>query len=118
MQLFLQNGEYAQERYISEEVINDFIRYQFPKNDNRRGAGFDKARLNNQEGGPASDNASEFGFGHSGFTGTLAWADPKSNLVYIFLSNRIHPDSSNKKLISMNVRTEIMNIIYESLHAR
>ena len=118
MQLFLQNGEYAQERYISEEVVNDFTRYQFPENDNRRGAGFDKARLKNQEGGPASDNASEFGFGHSGFTGTLAWADPKSNLVYIFLSNRIHPDSSNKKLISMNVRTEIMNIIYESLNAR
>ncbi|MDG1934724.1 MAG: glycoside hydrolase family 3 N-terminal domain-containing protein [Flavobacteriales bacterium] len=118
MQLFLQNGEYAQERYISEEVVNDFTKYQFPENDNRRGAGFDKARLKNQEGGPASDNASEFGFGHSGFTGTLAWADPESNLVYIFLSNRIHPDSSNKKLISMNVRTEIMNIIYESLHAR
>jgi CubicO group peptidase (beta-lactamase class C family) len=118
MQLFLQNGEYAQERYISEEVVNDFTRCQFPENDNRRGAGFDKARLKNQEGGPASDNASEFGFGHSGFTGTLAWADPESNLVYIFLSNRIYPHSSNKKLISMNIRTEIMNIIYESLHAR
>ena len=115
MQMYLQNGEYGSEQYFSKKVIAEFIKCQFPEDDNRRGIGFDKAALPKQEGGPASRNASLSGFGHSGFTGTLAWADPRDNIVYIFLSNRIHPDASNKKLIDMNVRTQIMEVIYDSL---
>jgi CubicO group peptidase (beta-lactamase class C family) len=61
---------------------------------------------------------SHLSFGHSGFTGTLAWADTEYNLIYIFLSNRIHPDENNKKLLKMDVRTEIMKVIYESLDER
>ncbi len=116
MQMYLQNGVYAGERYLSEEVVKEFTKCQFPENENRRGAGFDKAALANQEGGPASENASSEGFGHSGFTGTLAWADPKTQIVYVFLSNRIYPDASNKKLLNMDVRTEIMKVIYDSLN--
>ena len=116
MQMYVQKGEYGGERYFSEGLIMEFIRCQFPENDNRRGAGFDRPALADQEGGPASKNAGEFGFGHSGFTGVLAWADVEFNLVYIFLSNRIHPDASNDKLLKMNIRTEIMRVIYESLN--
>jgi len=116
MQMYLQNGEYAGERYLSEEVVKEFTKCQFPNNDNRRGAGFDKAALPSQEGGPASENASQVGFGHSGFTGTLVWADPKTQIVYVFLSNRIHPDASNKKLLSMDVRTNIMEVIFNSVN--
>ncbi|MEC7646656.1 MAG: glycoside hydrolase family 3 N-terminal domain-containing protein [Bacteroidota bacterium] len=115
MQMYLQNGEYGEEKYLSSKVIAEFVKCQFPENNNRRGAGFDKAALPDEEGGPASENASIYAFGHSGFTGTLAWADPESNLIYIFLSNRIHPDASNKKLLDMDVRTEIMQVIYDSL---
>jgi len=115
MQMYLQGGEYADERYLSEDVVREFVKYQFPENKNRRGAGFDKPALQNYPGGIASKNASVFSFGHSGFTGTLAWADLQSNLIYIFLSNRIHPDSENKKLLEMDVRTEIMQIIYSIL---
>ena len=97
-------------------LITEFTKCQFPNNDNRRGAGFDKVALPDQEGGPASENASSEGFGHSGFTGTLVWADPKTQIVYVFLSNRIHPDASNKKLLKMDVRTEIMKVIYDSLN--
>ena len=64
--------------------------------------------------GPTCDGVSNDSFGHSGFTGTLAWADPEKNIVYIFLSNRIYPDSNNKKLIKMNIRTEIMDIIFSN----
>ena len=113
MQMYLQNGAYAGERYLSQQVVKEFTKYQFT--DSRRGAGFDKVALENQKGGPASLNSSKYAFGHSGFTGTLAWADPKSNLIYIFLSNRIHPDPNNRKLIDTNVRTEIMKLIYNSL---
>ena len=116
MQMYLQNGQYAGERYLSEEVVREFTKCQFPENNNRRGAGFDKAALPSQKGGPASKNASEDGFGHSGFTGTLVWADPQSQIVYVFLSNRIHPDASNTKLLNMDVRTEIMKVIYDSIN--
>ncbi|MEC9209152.1 MAG: glycoside hydrolase family 3 N-terminal domain-containing protein [Bacteroidota bacterium] len=115
MQMYLQKGEYAVERYLSEEVIEEFTKCQFLENDNRRGAGFDKPALESEEGGPTCHCVSSLSFGHSGFTGTLAWADPETNLIYIFLSNRIHPDASNKKLLKMNVRTEIMQVIYDSL---
>ena len=116
MQMYLNNGEYAGERYISTSTIKEFTKCQFHKNRNRRGVGFDKAALANQKGGQASKNASPEGFGHSGFTGTLAWADPKTQIVYVFLSNRIYPDASNNKLLDMDVRTNIMEVIYDSLN--
>ncbi len=31
-------------------------------------------------------------FGHTGFTGTSLWADPRTKLFVIFLSSRLHPD--------------------------
>ena len=54
-------------------------------------------------------------FGHSGFTGTYAWADPENQIVYVFLSNRVHPDASNKKLISLSIRTRIQEVIYDAV---
>jgi len=116
MQMYLQKGEYAGERYLSENVINEFTKCQYCSNDNRRGAGFDKPSLDIQEGGPTCKCVSHLSFGHTGFTGTLAWADPTTEIVYIFLSNRIHPDDSNVKLLEMNVRTEIMEVIYKSIN--
>ena len=118
MQMYLQKGYYADERYFSEEVIEEFTMCQFPENDNRRGAGFDKPVLEGLDGGPTCDGISNLSFGHSGFTGTLAWADPKTNLIYIFLSNRIHPNARNKKLLEMDVRTQIMQVIYNSLNEK
>ena len=98
MQMYLHYGEYAGETYLSKEVVTEFTKRQFVENDNRRGVGFDKPVLEGEEGGPTCDSVSSLSFGHSGFTGTLAWADPENNLIYIFLSNRIHPDENNKIL--------------------
>jgi len=33
-------------------------------------------------------------FGHGGFTGTVLWIDPDEQRVFVFLSNRLHPDGS------------------------
>ena len=54
-------------------------------------------------------------FGHSGFTGTYAWADPEEEIVYVFLSNRTFPDATNRKRISEDIRTKIQRLIYESI---
>ncbi len=115
MQMFLQNGFYGGKQYISEEIIHEFTKIQYPENQNRRGIGFDKPSLEQNEF-PTCPSASPESFGHTGFTGTYAWADPEENLVYVFLSNRVYPDSSNRKLIEMNIRTEIQQAIYDAIY--
>ena len=116
MQMYLQKGEYAGERYFSSEVVEEFASCQYCDDGNRRGVGFDKPALEDHQGGPTCKCVSYSSFGHSGFTGTLAWVDPSTNMLYIFLSNRIHPDSDNKKLLDMNIRTEIMQVIFDSVN--
>ncbi len=114
MQMFLNEGTYGGVQYISPQVIKEYTSCQFcPKN--RRGAGFDKPTTN-LKGGPTSELVSLKSFGHSGFTGTLVWADPVNEVNYVFLSNRVYPDAENWKIVKMNIRTEIQDVIYEALN--
>jgi hypothetical protein len=83
----------------------------FCKNDVRRGIGFDKPEINDQEN-ITCNCVSKESFGHSGFTGTYAWADPETEIVYVFLSNRTFPSMDNRKLIDYNIRTEIKKIVF------
>ena len=99
----------------SQEIIKEFTKCHFCMFETRRGLGFDKPSLEGQEGGSSSKCGSGLSFGHSGFTGTLAWADPETEIIYIYLSNRIHPDDNNTKLLDMNVRTEIMDVIFNCI---
>ena len=115
MQMYLDKGEYGGRRYISEETIEEFTRYQFPENDNRRGLGFDKPYFERGPNGNAAMSASDSSFGHSGFTGTFTWADPEHNLVYVFLSNRVHPTRENTRLYKLNTRTNIQQVLYDAL---
>jgi len=112
MQLFLNGGHYAGNQYFNGVTFDYFNTTHFKGN--RRGIGFDKPVMKPGEG-PACDSASSSSFGHSGFTGTLAWADPKHDLVYVFLSNRVYPSASNRKLIKMNIRTDIQQVIYDAI---
>jgi CubicO group peptidase (beta-lactamase class C family) len=113
MQLFLNGGEYGTVRYIDKSVIDQYTAYQFyPKN--RRGAGFDKPTTNGK-GGPTCNLVSKKSFGHSGFTGTLTWADPEYGVNFVFLSNRVYPDAENWKIVRRNVRTDIQKVIYEAV---
>src|SRR5690554_4340094 len=113
MQMLLNKGNYGGNQYLSPEVIEEYTACQYcPRN--RRGAGFDKP-VNTGTGGPAAEAVSKASFGHSGFTGTLAWADPNYNINYVFLSNRVYPSAENWKLVKMDIRTEIQRVIYEAL---
>jgi CubicO group peptidase (beta-lactamase class C family) len=51
----------------------------------------------------------------TGFTGTMAWADPETEIVYIFLSNRTFPGDSTNKLSRENIREDIQAIIYDAI---
>ena len=75
--------------------------------------GFDKPQLKLH--GPTCGCASRKSFGHSGFTGTYTWADPVAELVYVFLSNRTYPSSTNRLLVKSELRTRIQQVIYDSL---
>jgi CubicO group peptidase (beta-lactamase class C family) len=110
-QMNLQDGKYGRSKYLEPGVVEFFATAPFENN--RRAIGWDKPKLDGN--GPTSDFASVSSFGHSGFTGTLAWADPEFDLIYIFLSNRIYPDAGNYKLVKNNIRTRIQDVVYESM---
>jgi CubicO group peptidase (beta-lactamase class C family) len=114
MQLFLNKGQMAGMNFFSEATFTEFTKQQYPGN--RRAAGFD--RPNASGGGTCDALASQQSFGHSGFTGTLAWADPKNKVIFIFLSNRVHPSQDNWKLRDLNIRTDMQHVVYEALARR
>ncbi|HMP98703.1 MAG TPA: serine hydrolase, partial [Cyclobacteriaceae bacterium] len=111
-QMMLNNGYYGSKRYFKPETISLFTSKQYASS--RRGIGWDKPTIGDWNT-PTSTHASPQTFGHTGFTGTAMWMDPEFNLMYIFLSNRVHPDMNNNKLIQDNVRTRIHDVIYESI---
>jgi len=115
MQMFLNGGTYGGENYLDKKILNEFTQCQFENIGNRRGAGFDKPEPRQDKDSPVCRAVSLASYGHSGFTGTFAWSDPETNLVYIFLSNRIYPDAENKKLTTLNVRSRIHETIYQAI---
>ncbi len=112
MQMLLNKGTYGGQRFFKPETVDLFTGKQFANN--RRGLLFDKPETDTAKQSPCTKAASPLTFGHQGFTGTCAWADPEYGLIYIFLSNRVYPTASNEKLSKMNVRTVIQEIIYNS----
>ena len=115
MQMYLNGGWYGETRYIDSATLVTYTSCYNCENDNRRGLGFDRPVTDEPDAGPACNDASPLSYGHSGFTGTLVWADPAHGLVYVFLSNRIHPNQGNTKLIDENVRTRIQQVVYDAM---
>ena len=113
MQMYLQEGLYGNKKYFDKSTINLFNKCYYCDDDNRRGVGFDKPQIEGD--GPTCGCISMDSFGHSGWTGTYTWADPEEKIVYVFLSNRSYPDSKENKLLNSNIRTDIQNLIYESI---
>ncbi|WP_430613301.1 glycoside hydrolase family 3 N-terminal domain-containing protein [Flavobacterium sp. JP2137] len=114
MQLYLQKGHYGEDQFFSERTFDDFNTCWSCKDGNRRGLGFDKPQKLGTPG-PTCGCASMTSFGHTGFTGTMTWADPEQGLIYVFLSNRTFPDSNDNKLSKANVREDIQQLIYRAI---
>lgn len=114
MQMFLQKGNYGGVQFLSEKTVNDFNTCYFCPEGNRRGLGFDKPQLKGES--PTCGCTSPMSFGHTGFTGTMTWADPETEIVYVFLSNRTFPDSNaTNKLAKENIREKIQQVIYDAI---
>ncbi len=113
MQMYLWEGFYGGKRYFKPETMELFNTCYYCDKNVRRGIGFDKPQLGTS--GPTCGCVSMTSFGHSGFTGTFAWADPEQEIVYVFLSNRTFPDAENRKLIQSDLRSKIQEAIYEAI---
>ena len=115
MQMLANGGRLGDKQFFQPETIALFTAYG--SNVSRRGLGFDKPEKDNatrKEPYPAA-GVSSATFGHTGFTGTCAWADPEHGIVFVFLSNRVHPDGANNQLLSLRVRGKIQEALYKIL---
>ncbi|MBK0384366.1 serine hydrolase [Pedobacter sp. SD-b] len=111
LQMLLNKGTYGGERYFKESTV-DFFTAKY-SDVSRRGLGFDRYDKDSKYGYP-SKRASPQTFGHTGYTGTCVWIDPKENLVYVFLSNRVYPEVNNR-LSTLNIRPRIQDVIYKAI---
>jgi len=112
-QMWLNEGTYGGERYLSERTSRLFTKTK--SSSSRRGLGFDKPETRTNKSSPCSFSTPAGTYGHTGFTGTCFWIDPDNNLIYIFLTNRVYPKRTHKKLMSMNIRQRIQEEIYRAM---
>ena len=113
MQMYLQKGSVNGHEFITSKTFDEFNRCYYCDKGNRRGIGFDKPQLKGE--GSTCGCVSKVSFGHMGFTGTYAWADPDQELIFVFLSNRTYPSMSNNLLGQKNVRTRMQALVYKAL---
>ena len=116
LEMLLNGGEYQGQKFLENSTVETFTQIQFKENNNRRGLGFDKPMIENDtlsyEDSYPSPLADPSGYGHSGFTGTFFWVDPATELIYIFLSNRVYPTRDQQAIYDLNIRKAIL---YEAL---
>ena len=115
-QMLLNGGELNGQRYLSKETCQLFTTEV--SKISRRGLGFDKPDTRNPEKSPCGKHTPAKVYGHTGFTGTCAWVDPDNSLVYVFLSNRIYPDVTNRKLSRLEIREQIQDAIYKAIQSK
>jgi len=108
LQMLLNGGTYGGIRFLSNSTIAKFTATQ---PDSHRGLGFDKWSKKQICAKDASPNT----YGHTGFTGCCVWVDPDTKIVFVFLSNRIHPSANNWKINKYQIRQKIHQAIYDAL---
>ena len=119
LKLYKNLGEIEGKQLLRKQTVHTFITTQYPENNNRRGLGFDKPLLGNDslslsDAYPAP-KTSPRSFGHAGFTGTFAWADPEHDLIFVFLSNRVYPSRESRGLYTLNIRPKLQQVFYSWL---
>lgn len=112
-QMLLNGGTWNGKRYLSQQTCRVFT--TTVSRISRRGLGFDKPDRQSPAKSPCAPSAPASVYGHTGFTGTCAWADPDNQLVYVFLCNRLYPEVWNNKLMRLDIRTRIQEELYEAL---
>jgi CubicO group peptidase (beta-lactamase class C family) len=119
VQMILNGGIYDGIRYLTPATVELFTSQQYCNSHNRRGMGFDRPLEDNAtrsfEKAYPAPSASQRSFGHTGFTGTIAWADPDMGLVYVLLCNRVTPTRNNPAFVSSRVRYALQQAVYDAI---
>jgi len=114
-QLYMNYGSFGGQQLIDRASVKEFTACQYCLEDNHRGLGFDKPQPFNPDGRYTALSASPASFGHSGYTGTFAWADPKEELIVIFFSNRVYPTRDNRRLYELKIRSRLHQAVYDAI---
>ena len=112
-QMWLNGGTYGDARVLSPKTVELFTTAKSPTC--RRGLGFDKPDTVNPDYSPTCDEASPEVFGHLGFTGTVFWVDPKEDIIFVFLTNRVDPTRDSAAFNKLNIRPRLFRYIYQAL---
>ena len=111
-QTYAWGGRYGGQQLFDKEILANWTSCQFCP-DNRRALAFDRPAAN-----PAvnsAKSASQSSYGHTGFTGTYFWVEPKEELVVVLLTNRVHPSRNNNKLTELSVRSSLLQLVIEAV---
>ncbi|MEJ7557117.1 MAG: serine hydrolase [Pedobacter sp.] len=111
-QMLLNDGSYGGTRYFKPETVKQFTSKQSELSN--RGYGFDRKRPNSSY---PSAYASLNTFGHTGYTGTRVWVDQDQKLIFILLTNRVHPVTS-PLLSDLAITQRIFDSIFKALHIK
>jgi beta-glucosidase-like glycosyl hydrolase/CubicO group peptidase (beta-lactamase class C family) len=114
-QMLLNGGTLNGHTYLKNSTVSFFTGYH--SEISRRGLGFDKPEKDNahrKEPYPCLSASSQT-FGHTGFTGTCVWVDPKYDLTFVFLSNRVNPIENNPRLSNLSIRGRIQETVYQAM---
>lgn len=112
-QMWLNGGRYGDATVLSPKTVELFTTAKSPTC--RRGLGFDKPDTENLENSPTCDEASPEVYGHLGFTGTVFWVDPKEELIFVFLTNRVDPTRDNAAFNRLAIRPRLFSQVYRAL---
>ena len=111
-QMNLNKGNYGENTFYSPQTHDTFTQATTLKS--HRAFGWDK-QPENQDSHYISGQATDESYGHSGYTGTMVWIEPKYNLLFIFLTNRVYPNANNNKLNTLKIRRKIHDVVYQSI---
>ena len=111
--MLLEHGKYGGVNILSDRTVNTFVSSQ--SKNSHRGLGFDKPYTPNPEYSSTCPEADASVVGHTGFTGTAFWIDPKNNIIYVFLSNRVCPSRNNPAFSRVGARAGIFGLVYQSM---
>ena len=112
-QMWLNGGVYGGVRMLKASTVETFTTQKSPNS--HRGLGFDKPVVGNPDASNTCPEATPETFGHTGFTGTCFWVDPKNDMFYIFLSNRVCPTRNNPNFGRISARSHIQSLIYKAI---
>jgi serine-type D-Ala-D-Ala carboxypeptidase len=114
LEMLLKKGTLNNKTLLKEETVTLFTSPAYPASENRRGLGFDKPIFS--DSGTATypaTLASRESYGHTGFTGTFIWVDPREECFIIFLSNRVYPSRSQQALYDLNIRGNLLDALIQ-----